>query len=1043
MRENSPKKLSEAFDAIGKETSADVRADQATKILYSTDASIYQIEPLGVVFPKQPEELAVIVEIAARLNLPVLARGAGSSLAGQAIGAALILDCSRHLNEGIKITPEEQIASVEPGVILSRLNKEAARHRLRFGPDPASAERATIAGSLANNATGAHSILYGMAADHLLSAEVVLADGSQAILEAVSINESYRRAGLHNGVQIIDPNSGHQDTNNISRLKGDGTLEANLYRVALQIRDQYADAIRGRWPKTWRRASGYNLNYLLPWSPSSPPLWFLDSARYPPIPNGLLNLAPLIAGSEGTLAIIKKATVRLVPTPKYSILSVLSYDSLVAAAEDVPRLIAHSPSAIELIPKNLIELARSTTAYAKQLDFLNEISSLGGKSSAKSGSLPAALLVVEFSGDDLEEIRAKGRRTESSYIAEDRASQAQIWAVRKVGLGILMSRPGATRPVSFIEDLSVPLDRLGEFIREIERIFEAHGTTGDFYAHASAGCLHIRPLINLKTSVGVQTMRQIAAQAVRLTLELEGAISGEHGDGLARSEWMEQAYGKEVLEAFKKLKNAADPLNILNPGKILDAPPMDENLRVAVGPVRGGQPMLDWKPVLDFSSQAGLVGAVELCNGAGVCRKTEGIMCPSFQVTQEEMHSTRGRANLLRALLEGNLPPTEISEEIVHEALDLCLGCKGCKAECPSSVDVAKLRIEFLNYYYSKDAHAIRRRPLRDYLFAYIGSFARMVHPWSKIMNPILSLPVVKSIGERTIGVSSHRNLPTMGRRSLQALAKVKGHGLAGRGYPGDGKECLFLSDPFTEYFQPGLGLKAIRTLEMAGYKVTILPIVGAGRTYISKGFLEAARRHAARVVRLCRELDKIGQVPVVGVEPSEIYTLRDEYLYLFPEDEEVKGLAQRAHLLEELLVRPLNDNENGIMRIAIYSNSKQTININKQIHVHGHCYQKTLPPAPDGFPTGVEATVKMLEFLGYDVNVIDAGCCGMAGAFGYENEHWEISMKVGETSLFPAIRNALAENPDTIIAATGFSCLTQIKDGTGVEPVHPVELLP
>ncbi|OGO11334.1 MAG: hypothetical protein A2Y53_04440 [Chloroflexi bacterium RBG_16_47_49] len=1013
-------------NALNKAITGEVCFDKPTRILYSTDASIYQIEPLGVAFPRTIDELTACVEIAASYKVPILARGSGSSLAGQAIGPALILDCSRYLHHQVEINPEERTATVEPGVILASLNKAAGSFGLQFGPDPASAERATLGGVMANNASGAHSILYGMAADHLLSAEVILADGSQATFEPVTVEEAYRRASLN------------------------FNLESAFYQAAIHIRDHYADAIRQNWPGTWRRASGYNLNYLLPWSSSQPPQWaevsnqWEDSNRsssplpYPPIHSNTLNLAPLLAGSEGTLAVIRRATVRLLPLPRYTLLAILVYPSLATACDAVPDLLELGPSAIELIPETLVQLARSVPAYAHQLAFLNPLISHVGKSE-RSGQDSPSMLVLEFAGDDRGKLHKQVQSLpvvegNPPLLAESAKAQSQVWAVRKVGLGILMSRTGDFKPVPFIEDLAIPVERLGIFVREMERILSEHSTHGDFYAHASAGCLHIRPILNLKSVQGITAMRSIAEQAVGLVLRLGGAVSGEHGDGLARSEWMEQAYGPEVMAAFRELKQAVDPEGIMNPGKILDSPGMDTNLRM--GPERR---VTTWQPFLSFTSQGGLLGAVEMCNGAGVCRKANGVMCPSFQATGNEMHSTRGRANLLWAMFSGRLQQSSITDDVLKEALDLCLACKGCKAECPSAVDMAKIKYEFLQYYYSSGSG--RHHPLRDYLFAYIELLAHLGSTFPWLVNFILCNLLTGRVGERFLGLSSNRQLPTLSQHSFSTLvSKYLGEHSYHKN-PLSPKSCpepvLFLSDPFTEYYHPHVGMAALRALSAAGYQAKIVPVIGTGRTLISKGFLEQARRHALKVLQAIKRLDPDDLIPVIGVEPSEIYTLKEEYLDLLPGDEKVKALTQRTYLIDEFLVRPRGDEKSPILRIAEQNSTLRTTGTT--VLLHGHCYQKAQSPAEDGYPVGVAATVVMLEAVGYKVSVIDAGCCGMAGAFGYESEHYDISMRVGGLSLFPAIRGA---SPHTIIAAPGVSCQSQIEDGTRRKALHPILLL-
>jgi FAD/FMN-containing dehydrogenase/Fe-S oxidoreductase len=1008
--------LDDLRNELKKLTSVEVRTDPVSRLLYSTDASIYQIEPLGVAFPRTLDDLAAVVETAARYRIPILPRGSGSSLAGQAIGEALILDCTRYLNHISEINPEEQTATVEPGVILNALNREAARYNLQFGPDPASAERATLGGSLANNASGAHSIVYGMAADHLLWVEAALADGSLAEFGEVTVEEAQRKASQG----IRDKGIGEQ-------INGVPTpIECELYRVALDIREQHANLIQERWPRVWRRASGYSLNYLLPWSPSSPPEWSswqvsTDSQplsrsplNYPPISPGWINLAPLFAGSEGTLFVMRRARLRMVPLLPHTILGVMAFPSLAAACDIVPELLKRHPNAVELIPRALIQLARSVPAFAHQLSWLAPL--------AQDGD-PAALLVVEFSGSDQARLLEQARQLgENVLIAETPVSQKQVWAVRKNGLGILLSRAGDAKPLSFIEDLAVPVEALGDFVREMERILAEHGTTGEIYAHASAGCLHIRPILSLKTSQGVRDLRSIAQQAVALTLRLGGSVSGEHGDGIARSEWLEAMYGPEVTGLFRQLKQAADPHGLLNPGKIIDPPPMDRNLRYSED-----YTARDWPATLDFSLQGGLAGAIEMCNGAGVCRKVEGVMCPSFQATREEMHSTRGRANLLRAMLTGRFPTAQMAEKSVYEALDLCLACKGCKAECPSAVDMAKLRYEFMHHYYQKHS-----RRLRDYLFGYISQFAWLGHGFAPLINPILGNPTVQRLSEKFFGLAHQRRFPRLARVSLEAQIK------SSRPQSDRSLSPIFLlSDAFTEYFHPEVGMAAVRVLARAGYRAQLLPVIGAGRTLISKSFLEAARSHARYLLDALYRLDPQGVIPVVGLEPSEIYTLRDEYADLLPGDPRVQKLAERAYMIDEFLIRPGADGRLRIENLA--TKSKEPQRLLRPVLLHGHCYQKAQPPAADGFPTGVAATVKMLESVGYPVEVIDSSCCGMAGAFGYEAEHYELSVKVGEMALLPAVRAAA---PGTIVAAAGVSCQAQIEDGTGVHPFHPVQLL-
>jgi FAD/FMN-containing dehydrogenase/Fe-S oxidoreductase len=976
----------------------EVRSDSVTRVLYSTDASIHQIEPLGVVFPRNSDELVQIVKLCSQYHIPVIPRGSGSSLAGQAIGRGLIVDCSRYLNHLITVIPEENKAVVEPGMILDDFNREIKKYNLIFGPDPASSERATIGGCIGNNAAGAHSIEHGMTADHIVSADIVLADGMTATFKPISIENAQTLA---------------QAGKNASTSE----IERKIYDKALHVREQYQSEIESRWPQTWRRVSGYNLNYLIPWSPSYPPQWNQDLFPYPAIIPGTINLCSLLAGSEGTLGLIQNATLRLVPVKKFTILAVINFPTITEACNIVPDILDLAPSAVELIPQSLIHLARSVPAYAYQLSFV-------------AGD-PAAILVVEFSGDDQNFVKNQISRLKSlrnwmdnPYIAETKIQQKQVWDVRKVGLGILMSRLGDAKPISFIEDMSVPVERLGEFVSEMDVMLNTYGTQADYYGHASAGCLHIRPLVNIKTSQGRAELRSIAKAAVDIVINLGGAVSAEHGDGITRGEWIEQAYGPKIVQALREIKAAADPNGILNPGKIVDTPKMDSDLRYdeTYKPI-------GWTPVMGFESSQpkaiNLIAAIEQCNGAGVCRKSTGVMCPSFQATKDEMFSTRGRANLLRAMVSNKLTTQEIASNAVKETLELCLACKGCKAECPSAVDMAKLKYEFYQHYYSSPGH---HHPIRDYVFAYIGHIARFGQLFAPLVNYFLSAPLFEGIREYSIGLSRKRTLPRLSRVSLHRKAKslVDNTGAY---------DCIFLSDAFNEYFFPNTGMDAINVLRATGRRIKILSTIGAGRTLISKGFLIQAKNHAKRLIDEIDMIDPNGMMSIIGIEPSEIYTLKDEYPDFFPNDSRVRAISERAFMIDEYLLRPGLKGQRGLSA-HIPGNADNSSRTN--VLLHGHCYQKAQPPAKDGFPTGVAACVAMLETMGYSVSTIDDGCCGMAGAFGYETEHYSVSMQVGNLALFPAINNHKGQ----VVAAAGISCQSQIYDGTGILAIHPISLV-
>lgn len=967
---------------LRKQFSGDIRLDSTSRVLYSTDASIYQIEPLGVLIPRTQDDLQAAVEVAARFRIPVLPRGAGTSLAGQAIGPSLILDCSRWLDHVLGLDPEARTVTVEPGVILENLNRAAASHGLQFGPDPASAERATVGGVVANNGTGAHSIRYGMTADHIRSAEVVLADGSRTVLGDVSAS--------------------------IKVGEGGPRYDQLLHR-ALQIRTGMADEIKTRYPRSWRSSAGYRLNYLLGWAPTSPPEW--EGGSYPGGSDPKrINLAQLLAGSEGTLAVMQRITLGLVPKPQHTLLAILQYASLGAACDSVPGLLASHPSAIELISQLLLRLAQGAPAAAGRTRWLR--------------GDPEAVIVVEFSGDDPRTLRQRADALGAErLIVEPKSDQADVWAVRKLGLGFLDSQPRPARPISFVEDCAIPVDNLGAYVRGMERIMTEHQAVGGIYGHASAGCLHIRPVLDLRTEEGRRRLRSISAATAALALGLGGSMTSEHGDGLARGEWLPQTYGRVLATAMRDLKLAADPDGILNPGKKLEAGPIDQDLRY--GPERE---LAAWSPGFDFARQGGLALAIERCNGQGVCRKASRVMCPSFQATREEMHSTRGRANLLRALIQIGLrgrgagPDTAAQTgmafgeggrnrtDAVFEALDLCLGCKACSAECPSGVDMAALKSEFLRAYY--ESHS---RPLRDYVFGYFHVTARVLSSIAPVVNVVGGFRVLSSLGARLLGIAGERPLPRF------AMKKAVVTPAAGR------PVVLFLRDPFNHFIDTHVEQAAFDLLAAAEFDVRIMRAVGAGASLISKGFFKTARTHAAALLAELEQLDPEGTCPFVAIEPSEISALRHDYSSLVPGlSPDRRARLARVESVESLLSRSprLTSLRQGI--------TPQTV------HLHPHCHQKA-QDAEAGLSVEVDdPSLIFLRKLGFNVSVVPAGCCGMAGTFGYEAEHYDLSQQIGGLALFDWIGQHASER----VAATGAACRMQISQGTGAKVEHPLVMV-
>lgn len=951
----------------------EVRFDRLTRLLFSTDASVYQVEPLGVAFPQHEDDLQAIVGAASSLRIPLIARGAGTGLAGQAIGAGLIVDCSRHLTQIHHLDPESRQAVVAPGVVGAALNAAAAAEGLMYGPDPASADRATFGGMIGSNATGAHSIRYGMTADHLLAADVVLSDGSRTTLAALSQAQARQRAA------------------------GAG-LDASIHRVALDLRESAGELVRSRWPRTWRRSSGYNLDYLVGFAPGRPPGWYADPQPYPP--HTAFNLAPLLAGSEGTLAILCRATVNLVPRPRASILVLLAYDDLLAACEAAPGLLTTHPAAVELIPRTIIDRARSVPEYARKADVF--------------GDPAEALLIVEYSGETPGAARAAaGPFALRGRLIEDPRAQADLWAVRKAGLGLLLSVPGDRKPVSFIEDVAVPADRLAAYVQRVTQLMRELGTDGIWYAHASAGCLHMRPLIDLKSAQGVAQMRAIADGILAIVQEMGGALSGEHGDGISHTEYNPQLFGEGITQAFRRIKDSFDPDGLLNPGRVVAAdgsppPRMDASLRY--GPMYRAAV---WPTVFSFDREQGLARAIEDCNGAGVCLKRDGVMCPSYQALREEAHSTRGRANALRAAISGRLGPEALTSDELKGVLDLCLACKGCKAECPSAVDMARIKSEHLAYLHSRQGV-----PLRSRLFGEIAAVSRAVRPVAGAVNALAGMRLSRGLLDRVLGISRQRVMPAFARQTFRRW-------FAGRPERPAGRRVVLFVDTFVEHNHPEVGRAAVEVLEAAGCQVLVAEKQGCcGRAHISKGLLDRARALAAHNLDVLTPFAERG-IPIVGLEPSCLATLRDEYRDFFPRDPRAALVAERSLLIEEFLTMPAEGGGRLLDRLALGRTLPGLV-------VHGHCHAKAI--------AGTASLLEMLRAAAEDVELIQAGCCGMAGSFGYEREHYDLSMQIAELSLLPEVRRAAREGK--AVVAAGASCRAQIRDGTGVAPLHPVQAL-
>ena len=933
----------------------EVRFDDYSRLLYSTDASMYQVEPIGVVLPRSKDDVRAVLELANRYNVPVLPRGGGTSLIGQTVNEAVVLDFSKHMNQVLEVNREELWCRVQPGVIQDELNAHVRPMGLLFGPDTSTSNRATIGGMSGNNSAGSHSIAYGKTIDHVLELKCLLADGSEIVLRDLTPAELE------------------------AKCRADG-LEGQIYREVRRLVTQHADEIRARYPKLMRRVSGYNLDEFVK-----------------PQPFGLHRLA---VGSEGTLVAVVEMKMRLVRRPKFTALDVIHYDDLQAALESSVELLTTGPYAVEVTDKMILDLARGNIEQRARMGFVQ--------------GDPQAIMIVEYSGETEAEVRAKVEALEAlrarkrigyaAHIAYDPAEQQSIWKLRKAGLGLLLGTKGDRKPIAFVEDTAVDPAKLGPFIARFREILGRHGAAAGYYGHCSVGCLHIRPLINLKDAGEIRKMRAIAEEITALVMEFGGGLSGEHGDGRARSPFNETLYGPKLYDAFRQVKRAFDPKGILNPGNIVDAPPMTEHLRY-------GPEYRSWEPetLLDFSGQGGFTGAVEMCNGIGVCRKKlEGTMCPSYMATLDEEHSTRGRANALRAVLSGKVPRSEFTGRRLYEVLDLCLECKACKAECPANVDMAKIKYEFLAHYYRA-----KGLPLRNRIFGRIHQLARIGSALAPLSNWIARSAPHRWILERAAGIDRRRPLPAFAAQSFDRwFGRRKPEGNGARG------EVVLFHDTFNTYQTPGVAMAATRLLETLGYRVSLADRGCCGRPMISKGMLDDARTLAAANIARLAGAARQGR-PIIGLEPSCLLTLRDEYPELV-RTEDARLVANQSVLLEEFLQSEWARGE----KPQFSAHGRPAL-------LHGHCHQKAL--------VGTGPTVAVLKAAGYTVTEVDAGCCGMAGSFGFEAEHYDLSIKIAERRLAPAVRAAGA---DVAVCAPGISCRQQVEHTTGRVPKHPAELL-
>ena len=985
---------------LRRDTRGQVLFDLAARGRYATDASIYQVLPVGVFVPRDERDVATAVDIARDLRVPVLARGGGTSQCGQTVGAALVVDTSKHVRRVLEVDAERGVAVVEPGLVLDDLNAVLSPRGWWFPVDVSTGAQATLGGMAGNNSCGSRSIAYGNMVHNVLGLDVWLSDGARVELGPVN------------------------------------SLVGRAARIAEFVRDLAAanrQEITDRWPKVMRRVGGYNLDI------------FHNQSERPYTADGEVNLAHLLVGSEGTLGITRLLKLKLSRKPQHRVLGVVNFPSFRAAMLAPQHLVTLEPTAIELIDRIMIDLGLDNPSYRPLIE-----RALIGR--------PVAILLVEFAGDELAPLQAK-----LSGLAElmsdlgapgsvvelvDAADQKNLWEVRKAGLNIMMSLKGDGKPVSFIEDCAVPLARLADYTDELTEIFTKHGTHGTWYAHASVGTLHVRPILDMRRdgpAGGARKMRAIAEEASALVHRYRGAYSGEHGDGLCRGEWIEWQFGPKLYQAFRAIKCELDPINLFSPGRIIDPPQMDDVSLLRFPPPSAPRAyrtlplnsVLDWSawnvqndpltgqvtpPGAGGDNTGGFAKAVEMCNNNGQCRQFDaGTMCPSYRATRDEEHVTRGRANTLRLALSGQLGKDALTGPHVRAALDLCVGCKGCRRECPTGVDMARMKIEFLAHYKARHGHGVR-----DRLFAGLPDYAPSLSrvPW--LANLRDRLPGAAWLSERLLGLAAERPLPRWrsdtfwrdrGEVDWAGREEVLAAGAGGR------KSAVLFVDTFNGTFERENALAAARVLRAGGYLVHALERRGTpyccGRTYLSAGMVERARLKATELLGALDEF-AAHDVPVVALEPSCLLTLRDEFQVMRLGASALR-VAANAWLFEEFIAR---ESRAGRLQLTLRS-------ADAAILLHGHCHQKAF-----GAVTPILEVLRLIP--GAKPQLIESSCCGMAGSFGYEAEHREISMRMAEIKLFPALRAA----PDAIVVADGTSCRQQIRDGTQRTAWHAARLL-
>ncbi|MBX9851363.1 MAG: FAD-binding protein [Cytophagaceae bacterium] len=965
------------LEELKKALEGEVFTDFTMRSLYATDASVYKEMPLAVTRPQSVEDIKKLIRFANQNKTSLIPRTAGTSLAGQVVGAGIVVDVSMHWNKILEVNKEERWVRLQPGVVCDELNKYLAPYGLMFGPETSTSNRCMIGGMVGNNSCGSHSIIYGTTRDHTLELKTILSDGSEAVFKPLTLQEFEEKC------------------------KGDA-LENKIYRHFKKILSDKAnqEEIRKEFPKPSirRRNTGYAIDELLESEPFT-----CGKEKF--------NFCKLLSGSEGTLAFTTEIKLNLVPLPpKERGVVAVHLNTIDDATRATLIALKYKPGAVELIDRFVLDCTAQNIEQQKNRFFVQ--------------GNPGAIIVVEFERETKQEIESLAGNMEKEMKAAGLGFHFpviygndinKIWSLRKAGLGSLANIPGDPKAVACIEDTAVDVEDQPEFIREFQQILDKYKMECVFYAHIGDGEIHLRPVLDLKKEKDRQLFFTITDEVATLVKKFKGSLSGEHGDGRVRGEFIRKMIGDKNYDLIVGVKSVWDPNNIFNPGKIVHTPKMNEFLRY-----QSEQKTNEFDTVLDFSSTFGILRMAEKCNGSGDCRKSHvigGTMCPSYMATKSEKDTTRARANILREFLTNSIQPNKFAHNEIYDVMDLCISCKGCKSECPSNVDMALMKAEFLQQYYGSKGVPFRARMIANF------SNANAINAnWPALANFVQTNALTGKLLKKILGIAPQRPLPTLSKTTLRSWAKKNLAALQPNG-SSKGKVYLFC-DEYTNYNELEIGVKAVKLLTKLGYQVEIPKHLESARTYISKGLMKDARRIARKNVEMLKDLIT-DQTPLLGIEPSAILGFRDEYPLLAEKDKKAiaEKLGKNCFIIDEFISKEI---DKGNISPDVFTNDIRTVKL------HGHCHQKAL--------SSVTHSVKMLSLpKNYKVEVIPSGCCGMAGSFGYEEEHYDVSMKIGELVLFPAVRTA-AE--DTLIAAPGTSCRHQIKDGTGKTAKHTVEIL-